>query len=104
VSARASSGIRFALLGLAMLAAFFAKGCATDGYYTDGYYTGGGMYGNAYYGDFWYWNDCCYRHPGGMGPPPARPSPPIARPPRPMNPVAIPPSRPMPMPRPSVRR
>ena len=99
MSARSSPGMRFASLGLFMLATLFAKGCATDGYYA-----GGGIYGGAYYGDAWYWNDCCYRHPGGMGPPPARPSPPIARPPRPMNPVAIPPSRPMPMPRPSVRR
>jgi len=102
MSARASPGLRFASLGLFMLATVFAKGCATDGYYA-----GGGIYGGAYYGDAWYWNDCCYRPPGGgIGPPPVRPSHPIERPPRPVNPIARPPSRPMPMPmpRPALRR
>jgi hypothetical protein len=75
-------------------------GCATTGTSTSF-----GVYGGYGYYDSWYWGGCCYRHPGGIGPPPVRPRPPTVRPPgSPSNPVARPPSRPVPMPRPAMRR
>ena len=49
------------------------------------------FYGSAfYYDDPWYWDGCCVDRPDSIGPPPPRPSHPIANvpPARPANPIA----------------
>jgi hypothetical protein len=81
-----------------LLAALAALGLAVGG--CSSTTVGVEVYGGVgYYDDPWYWGGCCVDPPpAGIGPPPPRPTHPIAAPPRPAQPIA----RPLPAPRPAA--